>query len=191
MQYTWPTELSEDDMLEMLDMMNAVAVRERTLGFFEPLDRGKGLNLLRAFDADLRRGTVQLLAVRNDEGRMVGMVTLARAPLPARRHVVEMRRCVVHPDYRGQFLIEGWEHALRKAVEMGCAVVTLEVRDDGPVALWRRIGFNEYGRLPDYARNDGNPVTGFFMYARCRELLEHFERTGSWVHEAPAVAVAR
>src|SRR5687767_10519458 len=116
MQYDWPTELSDSDMVEMLELMNSVAARERTLGFFEPLDREQGTALLRAFDADLRRGTVRLLVARTDEGRIVGMVTLARAPLPARRHIVDMRRCVIAPEYRGQFLLEGWEQALRTTI---------------------------------------------------------------------------
>ena len=188
MRYEWPTELSETDMREMLDLMNAVATRERTLGFFEPIDAEQGLALMRAFEADLRRGTVQVLAVRTDEGRIVGMVTLARAPLPARRHVVDMRRCVVAPEYRGQFLLSGWEHALRKALEMGCDLITLEVRDDGPAKLWRQLGFQEYGRLPDYARNEGKPVTGHFMYARCADVIEHFEATGSWIYPVAAFA---
>jgi ribosomal protein S18 acetylase RimI-like enzyme len=187
-QYDWPTELSRDDMVEMLELMNAVAVRERTLGFFEPLDPEAGMALMQAVDADIRRGAVQVMAVRTDEGQIVGMVTMARAPLPARRHVVDMRRCVIAPEHRGQFLLEGWEHALRKAITMGCDLMTLEVRADGPVGLWRRLGFQEYGRLPDYARNNGDPVTGHFMYARCREVLEHRETTGSWLHHENKLA---
>ncbi|MCX4778514.1 GNAT family N-acetyltransferase [Streptomyces sp. NBC_01264] len=183
MHYSWPRELSERDMREMIELMDAVAVKEMTLGFYEPVGLEKGLPLMRAFEADLREGAVDLLHVRNDEGRIVGMVTLARAPLPARRHIVEMRRCVVAPDHRGQFLLEGWAEALRKVGEMGCDVITLEVRDDGPSVLWKRLGFREYGRLPDYARADGRPVTGFYMHARLADVTAHFEATGSWLHE--------
>jgi ribosomal protein S18 acetylase RimI-like enzyme len=187
MRYDWPRELSEQDMREMIALMDAVAVRETTLGFYEPLGEEKGLPLMRAFDAELRRGAVELLAVRTDEGRIVGMVTLARAPLPARRHVVDMRRCVVAPDHRGQFLVRGWAEALRRVGEMGCEVITLEVRDDGPGGLWQRLGFREYGRLPDYARADGRAVTGHFMYARRSEILAHHEATGSWLFEPDQV----
>ena len=190
MRYEWPHELSEQDMREMIELMDAVAVKEQTLGFYEPLGLDQGLPLMRAFDADLRDGAVQVLAVRDeDDNRIVGMVTLAREHLPARRHIVEMRRCVIAPDRRGEFLLEGWEQALRKAVAMGCEIVTLEVRDDGPLGLWQRLGFKEYGRLPDYARADGRPVTGFYLYARVGEVLAHFESTGSWLHE-PATAPA-
>ncbi|AVH97413.1 MULTISPECIES: GNAT family N-acetyltransferase [Streptomyces] len=185
MRYEWPRELSEKDMREMIELMDAVAVKEQTLGFYEPVGQEKGLPLMRAFDADLRKGAIDVLAVRDEEDdRIVGMVTLARAPLPARRHIVDMRRCVIAPDRRGQFLLEGWSEALHKARSMGCEVITLEVRSDGPVGLWERLGFREYGRLPDYARLDGREaVTGHYLYARIADVLAHFEATGTWLHE--------
>jgi ribosomal protein S18 acetylase RimI-like enzyme len=191
MRFEWPTELSESDMREIIDLMNIVAVNEHTLGFFEPLTETEGLALMRAYAADLRKGTVDLLVARNDESRIVGMLTLARAPLPARRHIVDMRRCVIAPDYRGQFLLEGWEVALRKVGAMGCEVITLEVRDDGPAELWQRLGFRVYGRLPDYARHEGEPLDGHFMYARRSELLAHYEATGSWLHDVKQPAAQR
>ncbi|MFH9722257.1 GNAT family N-acetyltransferase [Streptomyces sp. NPDC017254] len=186
MRYEWPRELSEKDMREMIELMDAVAVKEQTLGFYEPVGLEKGLPLLRAFDADLRKGAIDVLTVRDetDDDRIVGMVTLARAPLPARRHIVDMRRCVIAPDRRGQFLLEGWAVALHKARDMGCEVITLEVRGDGPVELWERLGFRPYGVLPDYARLDGREaVTGHYLYARIADILAHFETTGSWLHE--------
>ena len=182
MKYEWPRKLSRKDMLDIIDLMNAVAVREHTLGFFEPLSEEQGMELLRSFDEELQRGSLEMLAVRDSDDRIVGMVTLARAPLPARRHIVDMRRCVIAPDHRGQFLLEGWSEALKKVGEMGCEVITLEVRDDGPTQLWARLGFKEHGQLPDYARQDGRPVTGHLMHARLADILQHFEATGTWLH---------
>lgn len=186
MHFEWPRKLSKKDMREMVALMNEVAVNEHTLGFFTPLSEEDGLALMRAFDADLRKGVLEVLLARDDEQTIVGMVTLARAPLPARRHVVDMRRCVIAPAYRGQFLLEGWEQALRRLGEMGCDVITLEVRDDGPTELWRRLGFRVHGVLPDYARQDGESVTGYFMYALRAEILAHHEATGSWLHATDA-----
>jgi ribosomal protein S18 acetylase RimI-like enzyme len=177
-------------MREIVGLMNAVATREMTLGFIEPLNDEDGLALMRAFEAELRRGALELLAVRTDEGEIVGMLTLARAPLPARRHVVDLRRCVIKPSHRGQFLLEGFEQAVRRIAEMGCDIITLEVREDGPKQLWHRLGFQQYGLLPDYARKNGEPVIGHFMYARRVELEEHFRRTGSWLHADETASVS-
>ncbi|MEV4759484.1 GNAT family N-acetyltransferase [Micromonospora sp. NPDC049559] len=182
MRLEWPKALSARDMREMLDLMNGVAVQERNLGFNEPLNDEDGLALMRAFDEELRRGAVRLLLVRGEGERVIGMVTLARAPQPGRRHVVDLRRCVIHPDHRGRFLDTGFAEALRATAEMGCDILTLEVRDDGPMRLWQRLGFQEYGRLHDYARKDGRSVTGYFMYARRADLEDHFRRTGRWSH---------
>ncbi|MEU8619355.1 GNAT family N-acetyltransferase [Streptomyces sp. NPDC048623] len=192
MRYEWPRELSEKDMREMIELMDAVAVKEQTLGFYEPLGQEKGLPFMQAFDAELRKGALDVLTVRDDaDDRIVGMVTLARAPLPARRHIVDMRRCVIAPDSRGQFLLEGWSEALHHARDMGCEVITLEVRDDGPLVLWERLGFRPYGVLPDYARVDGRePVTGHYLYARIADILAHFEATGTWLYEPQSESVA-
>lgn len=180
MEFDWPRELSEQDMRQMIDLMNTVAVRETTLGFYEPLGEDEGLALMRSFAADLRRGAVELLLTRDEKDGIVGMVTLAVASLPARRHIVEMRRCVVDPAHRGTFLLEGWERALTKAADLGCSVITLEVRDDGPKDLWRRLGFRSYGLLPDYARVAGRQIDGHFMYALIDEVVKNRESTGSW-----------
>jgi ribosomal protein S18 acetylase RimI-like enzyme len=183
MNFEWASSLRRQDMHEMVALMNAVAVRETTLGFEQPLGEAEGLALMQALDADLRRGASELLLARAAGGRIVGMLTLARQVLPARRHIIEMRRCVIDPEHRGQFLLQGWEHAVARACALGCEVIVLEVRSDGPEPLWRRLGFREYGRLPDYARVRGEPVLGHFMYARIEDLLAHHETAGSWLHE--------
>ncbi|WP_434739630.1 GNAT family N-acetyltransferase [Micromonospora sp. SH-82] len=190
MRFDWPTTLPEQDMRDMITLMDSVAVREMTLGFVEPLGEEAGLALMRAFEDDLRRGALHLLTARADDGHVVGMVTLARAPLPARRHVVDLRRCVIHPAHRGQFLLEGFGHTVAKAAQMGCDLITLEVRDDGPLQLWERLGFTEYGRMPDYARRDGRSVTGHFLCARRADLEAHFQRTGSWLHDIRTTVTA-
>lgn len=182
MLYEWPRALTDADMRQMIALMNDVALHEATLGFDQPLGADAGLALMRAFDADLRREAVELLAVRTDDRSIVGMLTLARLQLPARRHIVEMRRCTIAREYRGTFLIAAWGEAIQKVQEMGCDIITLEVRDDGPGKLWERLGFREYGRLPDYARSTGRSVTGQYMYALLPEILEHYAATGSWLH---------
>lgn len=183
MKFTWPRRLSMKDRHDVIRLMNAVAVRETTLGFHEELSMDAGLALMEDFDEDLRRGRVEFLAVRTDDDTIVGMVTLAQAALPARRHIVEMRRCVVDPSYRGSFLLRGWEHAVARVREIGGEIITLEVRADGPEELWRRLGFQSYGLLPDYARVRGNSIVGHYMYAVRAEIEDHFRTTGSWVHD--------
>ncbi|MEO3876064.1 hypothetical protein ABGB18_45480 [Nonomuraea sp. B12E4] len=95
---------------------------------------------------------------------------------------------MIEPAHRGKFLLDGWERALAKVRDMGCELIAIDVRDDGPHELWRRLGFQSYGLLPDYARVAGRSISGHYMCARLDEIIEHHERTGSWLFtdEQPA-----
>lgn len=183
MRFEWPQTLSESDMRDMVALMNSVAVRETTLGFSEPLDDETGLALMRALDADIAKRSVAVLLARDDDERVVGMVTLAPQHLPARRHIVEMRRCVIAPEHRGKFLLKAWPLTLEKSTELGCDMVIIDVRSDGRAEqLWRAMGFKEYGRLDDYARKDGKSITGYFLYAYVHDVLAYHAEHGSWLH---------
>ncbi|AJK50772.1 GNAT family N-acetyltransferase [Burkholderia plantarii] len=184
MKFEWPASLSRQDMTELVDLMNTVSTRETTLGFFEPISTAAGLAMMEALDADLRANAAQLLIAREEpDGRIVGMLILARQSLPARRHIVEMKRCVIEPAYRGRFVLDGWRLALERVKQMGCDIIVIDVRSDGKAEqLWRRLGFVEYGRLDDYARVNGRVITGYFLRAYVDEVIAHQQRAGTFWH---------
>lgn len=185
MQLAWPASLSSQDMHDMVQLMNTVSTRETTLGFYEPISLAYGLQMMAALDADVRSGAVHLLLARNAGGTVVGMLSLARQSLPARRHIVEMRRCVIDPAYRGRFLLAGWRMALERVQQMGCDIIIIDVRSDGKAEqLWRRLGFVEYGRLDDYARVNGRIITGYFLRAYVADVLGHQTDAGTLRHRA-------
>jgi hypothetical protein len=71
--------------------------------------------------------------------------------------------------------------ALRKCQELKCEMIVIDVREPTKgYRLWKRLGFKEYGRLPDYARVKDTKITGIYMYAYVADTLRHFETTGSW-----------
>jgi len=183
MQFDWPSSLSLLDMKQMIELMNTVAVRETTLGFHEPLDMNAGMALMDGMLADVKKGAIHLLIARDDTQRIVGMIVLAPQTLPARRHIVELRRCVIDPAYRGQFLVEGWEVTLEKVQLLQCDVMILDVRSDGKAEqLWRRLGFQEYGRMDDYARVRGRIITGYYLRAYVKDIQLHRQTRGSYWH---------
>jgi hypothetical protein len=96
----------------------------------------------------------------------------------------------VDPAYRRSFLLDGWAHAVDRVGQIGGEIITLEVRADGPEMLWKRLGFQSYGILADYARVRGTSITGHYMYAVRSEILEHAQATGSWLYELSVPAVA-
>jgi GNAT superfamily N-acetyltransferase len=183
MHFEWPQSLTQQDMERMVALMNTVSLRETTLGFYEEIPLEAGLAMMRSLAVEIEKGVSHLLLVRNDEGLIVGMLTVAPHQHPARRHVVEMRRCVIDPDYRGGFILSGFAHALKKAQSLGCDMIVLEVRGDAKAErLWRRMGFKEYGKLEDYARVHGRSLSGYYLYAYLKDLLEYREQNGSSLH---------
>ncbi|KUZ26764.1 GCN5 family acetyltransferase [Burkholderia territorii] len=190
MKFEWPSSLSPQDMKELVDLMNTVSTRETTLGFFEPISASTGLTMMEALDADIRVRAVDLLIAREQpSGRITGMLVLARQALPARRHIVEMKRCVIEPAYRGRFLLDGWRLALERVREMGCDMIVIDVRSDGKAEqLWRRLGFVEYGRLDDYARVNGRVITGYFLRAYVDDVIAYQQRMNTFWHRRETAA---
>ena len=171
MKYEWVKQIQEQDRVDFVALINTVSLKETTLGYHELISETDGQSLVAAINRDLANGSAQVLLVRNDADKIVGTVTLSPQPLPARRHIVEMKRCVIHPDHRGEFLLWGFRLALEKSLEIGCDMVILDVRSDGPAAdLWRKIGFREYGRLEDFARVRGKKIVGYYMVGYVDEL---------------------
>lgn len=183
MQFDWPSSLNLLDMEQIVLLMNTVAIRETTLGFHEPLDMNNGIALIEGMHADIKKGVLHLMIARNDAQKIVGMIVLAPQPLPARRHIVELRRCVIDPNYRGRFLLDGWRLTLDKVQQLKCDMMILDVRGDGKAEqLWRKLGFQEYGHMEDYARVRGRVITGYYLRAYVKDIQSHRQAHGSYWH---------
>lgn len=197
---TWPQSLTEPEMLQLIDLMNTVAVRETSMGYSEPIGREFGLAIMRGIDEELKAGKSHLLLVTATDGRLVGMLTLAMNSLPNRAHILEMKRCVIHPEERGRFLLKAWDDAVQKCQELGVEMIVIDVRENTKgYQLWKRLGFREYGRLHDYARVGDRKITGIFMHMYVKDALARKQATGSYMpreaaapsEDEPAVTVAQ
>lgn len=173
MHHEWLEQLTEQDRADIVALMDDVALHETTMGYHEPLSPELARALTDSMDEEIRHGTAHVLAFRDFDagGRIVAMVTLTPSKLPARRHVIEMKRGTIGRAYRGRILHELFRASMRRALELGCDRVILDVRADGPERLWRLLGFQEYGRMEDYARVNGRTVAGIFMQATVAEVL--------------------
>ncbi len=88
-----------------------------------------------------------------DGNRMLGTVQLILAMPPNQPHRAEIAKMIVHPDGRRQGLGTAlMSAALTKAQEVGKTLVTLDTRSgDISEALYRQLGFQQAGKIPDYA----------------------------------------
>ncbi|HEX2692398.1 MAG TPA: hypothetical protein VHN14_37585 [Kofleriaceae bacterium] len=160
--FDWITELSDADLREMKHILDAVAVTTGTNGFSEPLDDAQLAALASKIRYGLAAGTLSQLMVRSG-GKVVGIVTLESPSQPTRRHIVEIRRAAVPPDARGKFLRPAWVEVLHRCRAMGWEVAQIDVSEDGPIALWERMGFRIFGKVHDYARVGTRRLDGVYM----------------------------
>jgi hypothetical protein len=78
----------------------------------------------------------------------------------------------------------GQRHAgLELEVQQLGDVMILDVRSDGKAEkLWRRFGFQEYGRMEDYARVRRRIITGYYLRAYIKNIQLHRQTNGRYWH---------
>jgi hypothetical protein len=103
--------------------------------------------------------------VRDVHGLAAGLI-LEQYTSQSRQHTMHAKRAVIARRARGKLLHQAAAEALTKAIALGIEILTCDVAADGPVELWKSLGFKEYGVLPDYARRHGRSLDGHFLYLR-------------------------
>jgi GNAT superfamily N-acetyltransferase len=182
MRFEWMEFVAERDGRQMVDILNAVAEREGTNGFYRSLSESEGLTLVEHLNQAIRRGDChQLFAREPERGAVASIATLESIKIQARSHTVELKRMATAPAFRGaaggRFLLDGWRVVLDRCRELGYEIINIDVSEDGPHQLWERMGFKTYAKIADYARVGTRRLDGYFMsiyvdaaYARLAEL---------------------
>lgn len=162
----WQDPFDSDTQAEVLHLMNHVLEREDTIGFPGPVAWEEGMRLMEATAQAVAAGEKQILLFRTGGNTIVGHVLLSRQMLPNCRHIGEIARTFVHPDYRGLSVVRsGLRAVLDRAEAIGLDVLQLDVRAGTRIArLWEALGFRIIGEMEDYARVNGQRFAGYFMY---------------------------
>jgi GNAT superfamily N-acetyltransferase len=194
MQFDWVESVSETDGRQMVSIINAVAAKEGTNGFSQPLSETAARKLVERLNYGLKHGDCQQLFARETQrGEVVSIVTLEGIKIPARSHTVELKRMATAPAWRGaaggRFLIHGWRVILDRCRALGYDILNIDVSEDGPYQLWQRFGFEIYAKVADYARVGDRRLDGYFLsvyldaaYARLAEI----ERAGAGANRRPS-----
>jgi ribosomal protein S18 acetylase RimI-like enzyme len=101
------------------------------------------------------RGGALLLMVARKDGRIVGSVQLDHDTPPNQPHRAEVRKLLVHPDFRRRGIAKALMAALESSAgEMGRSLLTLDTRTgDMAEPLYASLGYHTAGIIPGYCRD--------------------------------------
>lgn len=125
-----------------------------SIGFLAPLDPAEASAYWRSVVQALRGEGRVLLAAFDSEG-LAGTVQLDLAGMPNGSHRAEVVKLMVHLRARGQGLGADLMRQVESlARQHGRSLLVLDTRRGDPSeSLYRRIGYQEAGAIPRYARS--------------------------------------
>ncbi len=140
---------------ELVALLQDAVESNASIGFLPPLTTEVAETYWRANIADLGRQTRRLVVATVD-GHVVGAAQLELATKPNALHRAEVQKVLVLRSHRkngiGQQLMEEIE---RQARLIGRWLLVLDTRQgDTAERLYRRLGFQEVGPIPQYVVNE-------------------------------------
>jgi ribosomal protein S18 acetylase RimI-like enzyme len=138
-----------------------------SLGFMTPLDESAVRRYWQNAIAEVEAGERVLLVARAEDGSLVGSAQLHLTTTPNARHRAEVQKVCVLRSARGQGIGKQLMLAIEEeARAAGRTLLMLDTRKDSVAdGLYRRLGYQEVGVIPGYARTvDGSMVTAIFFY---------------------------
>jgi hypothetical protein len=174
--YRWPSRFGPRDREQLRELLNAVVATTGTNGYSSPLTPDDVARLADSLEHKIAEDMAAQLMVSDARERIIGICTIERPPQPDRRHVLDIKRVAILPEARGIFLLEGLGHVLDRCEMMGGELLSIDVSEDGPYALWERLGFKTFGIMQDYARVGERRLAGYYMTATIGDVREHLEQ---------------
>jgi ribosomal protein S18 acetylase RimI-like enzyme len=148
LELVWPDRLDETLAAEIHQVVVDVVGSGGAVGWLTPPSRSASDEWLTALFAE-----GGCLVVARVDGRVAALGTWSRLPAEVLAHNGEIRRVMVHRNSRGLGLGRRVTAALiDHARSAGVEQLLCDVRGNNhaAVALYRSLGFQEYGRLPDF-----------------------------------------
>lgn len=155
-------------VVEMLDAAAAASAERRlsdiliacvadgaSVSYLKPLSREKSRAFWKRVSTGVAQGHRVLLAAWVD-GALAGTVQLDLATPENQQHRADVAKLLVDPAFRrrgvGEALMRRAEQAAQR---LGRKLLTLDTRaDDQAAALYRRLGWQEGGRIPGFALDE-------------------------------------
>lgn len=147
----WPSAADEPLRAGLYSAISAVTDEGGAVGYHGTPSRARTDAWLDGVLADVRAGDAALAVATTEDGVAGCGLWQRRTTATSHRHGAEVRQVMLHPRARGRGLGRLLVAALiEDASAAGVELLTLGVRGNnhGAIALYERLGFREWGRLP-------------------------------------------
>ena len=144
-----------DRTVERLAQILHACVHEgASVGFVAPFGQSEARAYWLNRIAPPHAAGAKLVLVATVGGDVAGTAQLDLDSMPSKRHHAEVSKVLVDPRFRRAGVARALMGEIeRRAAERGRWLLTLDTAGDGAEALYRSLGYNLAGAIPNYARN--------------------------------------
>ncbi|PHM36758.1 hypothetical protein Xmau_04122 [Xenorhabdus mauleonii] len=146
---------------ELIELLHDCVESDASVGFIAPLENNEAAQYWQAVEADIASGH-RLLLIALVSGKIAGSVQLSLCKKKNGLHRAEVEKMMVHTRYRqrgiGKILMKELE---RLAKQHQRSLLVLDTRTNDPAStLYKKCGFIEAGRIPNFAINSDGTLAG-------------------------------
>lgn len=140
---------------ELGALLHACVHDGASIGFVLPFMADDGEAFWRRNVLSAVRGGARVLLVAHQSGRIAGSVQLDYDTPPNQPHRAEVRKLLVHPEFRRLGIAQALMAELeRLASQLGRSLLTLDTRTgDKAEPLYASLGYKTAGVIPGYCRD--------------------------------------
>lgn len=137
-------------------LLEAVVAGGASVGFLHPMPSGEAEAFWRRIAEGIGSGDILMWSIHDKDGP-VATIQLHPVGKPNGAHRAEIAKLMVHPRARGRGLAKQlMDTAEQAARNLGRRLLVLDTVEGGVAdGLYRRLGWTEAGRIPDFALKSG------------------------------------
>ena len=130
-----------------------------SISFMLPMTREKAERFWRGVAEGVANNERVLLVAQNELGEIVGSVQVVLAQPENQPHRADISKMIVHRSARKQGIAATlMAEAEAEALRAGKTVLVLDTASDDAERVYRKLGWQECGVIPDYALLPGGPL---------------------------------
>lgn len=150
---------------ELIELLQDTVASGASVGFLPPLSAEDAQQYWSSVFKEVAQG-IQVLVVARAAGHIVGSVQLALATKPNASHRAEVQKLFVLQKQRRRGIAQALMHEIEQAArEHARTLLVLDTRQgDAAEQLYRKLGYQEAGVIPHYARNATGELDGTVFF---------------------------